>query len=379
MTAETVPLIVRAAQQLEIDVDGLDVDLTLQLKALGVEPNDMTSNQFIVADALALEQNQALLEQVIRDSPGADWLTLLDRVSVKLCALNIGNISGRALLQASPAHAYDTEAIVAHARAYDREFAAAGIGKDRYCIKILSTGAGMRAAQMLESQYGIRTLGTGLFGVPQALAAAQAGCLYISPYFNEILVHFMAPADRPAFENPARQHPMAARMAHIYQAYRQLALASPAHALPVIKGASYIAINEVLAMPELGSQQTTILAPTLAEMIALQTTAPAAGEKLYKPSKTYAYDLPESTLPLLKLDPLRADGVAQTFDVSTDYLANNAAELEKTIQEDAETARRIKDAVEVFQKAELQAKALIEAAVLKVGAVSAIAATPVAA
>lgn len=378
MTAESVPIIVRAAQQLEIDVDGLDVSLTQQLRALGVEPNDMTSNQFIIADALALPENQALLEQVVRDSPGADWLTLLDRVSVKLCALNMANIDGRALLQASPAHAYDAEAIVKHALAYDREFGKAGIGRERYCIKILTTGAGMLAAKVLESEYGISTLGTGLFSVPQALAAAQAGCLYISPYFNEILAHFTAPADRPVYENPAKQHPMAPRMAHIYQAYRDLALAGHAHRLPVIKGASYIAMNEVLAMPELGAQQTTILAPTLSEMIALQTTVPAAGAaKVYRPSKTYAHDLPEATLPLLQLDPLRADGVAQKFDLTTDYLANNAAELDKAIQADPQTARRIKDAVDVFQKAELQAKALIDAAVLEVRAVDAISATPV--
>lgn len=80
MTATTVPVIVNAAQQLEIDVDTLDTPLTLQLQSLGVQPNDMTSNQFIVADALALEPNQLLLEEVIRASPGADWLTILDRI-----------------------------------------------------------------------------------------------------------------------------------------------------------------------------------------------------------------------------------------------------------------------------------------------------------
>jgi transaldolase len=31
---------------------------------------------------------------------------------------------------------------------------------------------------------GIRTLGTSLFSVAQAIASSQAGCLYISPYFN---------------------------------------------------------------------------------------------------------------------------------------------------------------------------------------------------
>jgi transaldolase len=31
---------------------------------------------------------------------------------------------------------------------------------------------------------GIRTLGTALFSVHQAIAASQGGCLYISPYYN---------------------------------------------------------------------------------------------------------------------------------------------------------------------------------------------------
>ncbi len=129
-------------------------------------------------------------------------------------------------------------------------------------------------------------------------------------------------------------------------------------------------MNEVLAMPELGAQQTTILAPTLTEMIAGQTTARPVGGKVYRPSKTYALELPESTLPLLKVDPLRADGVPQVFDVKTDYLGNSAAGLEAAIAADPETSRRIKDAVEVFQKAELQAKALIDAAILKVRGVT---------
>lgn len=87
MTASTVPIIVSAAEQLEIDVDTLDVGLSQQLKSLGVHPNDMTSNQFIVADALATEENQAILEQVIRDSPDADWLTILDKVVSSHCSI----------------------------------------------------------------------------------------------------------------------------------------------------------------------------------------------------------------------------------------------------------------------------------------------------
>ena len=227
----------------------------------------------------------------------------------------------------------------------------------------------MLAARILEQEHKVRTLGTGLFSVPQALAAAQAGCLYISPYYNEILAHFTPPSERIVYESPAKQHPMSARMAQIYQAYRQLVLDGRATQPPVIKSASFIALNEVLAMPALGSQQATILAPTLVEMCTLQAPS-VSGASVYRPSKTYATELPDETLPLLKLDPLRADGRAQSFDGSVDYLANGAQQLEAAIAEDSETQRRIKDAVEVFQKAELQARALIEAAMAQVNAAS---------
>ena len=54
---------------------------------------------------------------------------------------------------------------------------------DRFCIKIPTTSAGMQASAVLNKE-GIRTLGTALFSLPQAIAASQAGCLSISPYYN---------------------------------------------------------------------------------------------------------------------------------------------------------------------------------------------------
>ncbi len=103
--------------------------------------------------------------------------------SVLLCAKNIENIQGRVLLQTSPFHAYDTDKVVAHARSFAQEFEKVGISKDRFCIKIPCTGPAMNAGPILLKD-GIRTLGTSLFGLPQAIASSQAGCLYISPYYN---------------------------------------------------------------------------------------------------------------------------------------------------------------------------------------------------
>ena len=47
----------------------------------------------------------------------------------------------------------------------------------------------MNAAKILNAE-GIRTLGTSLFGLPQAIASSQSDCLYISPYFNGTLRPF---------------------------------------------------------------------------------------------------------------------------------------------------------------------------------------------
>ena len=55
--------------------------------------------------------------------------------------------------------------------------------RSRVCIKIPTTPESIIACQRLESE-GIRTLATCLFSLPQALAASQAKCLYIAPYFN---------------------------------------------------------------------------------------------------------------------------------------------------------------------------------------------------
>jgi transaldolase len=100
-----------------------------------------------------------------------------------MCKENIDSIRGRVLVQTSPAQAYDVEASVRHAREYAREFKIRGISADRFCIKIPATGPGVLAMRKLSAE-GIPVLGTAVFSVEQAIACSQAGCLYISPYFN---------------------------------------------------------------------------------------------------------------------------------------------------------------------------------------------------
>lgn len=48
------------------------------------------------------------------------------------------------------------------------------------CFKIPATPESLIACAQLEKE-DIRTLATTLFSVPQAVAASQAGCLYVAP------------------------------------------------------------------------------------------------------------------------------------------------------------------------------------------------------
>lgn len=107
---------------------------------------------------------------------------------VQFCANNIGNVTNRVLVQVSPSRVYDTERVLEQCYAFDRAFQDVGIGRDRYAIKISTTGPAMVAAAKLNKE-GIRVLGTSLFSLAQAVAASQAGCLYISPYFNEVAAY----------------------------------------------------------------------------------------------------------------------------------------------------------------------------------------------
>jgi transaldolase len=75
---------------------------------------------------------------------------------------------------------------VKQARAIIKQYDEAGIGHDRVLVKIASTWEGIRAAEVLEKE-GIHCNLTLLFGVHQAIAAADAGATLISPFVGRIL------------------------------------------------------------------------------------------------------------------------------------------------------------------------------------------------
>jgi transaldolase len=101
------------------------------------------------------------------------------------------HLTGFVLIQTNPYSAYDTTATIAGARRIVSLFVDVEPAFDsaRICIKIPSTWEGMQACRVLRAE-GVNTLATTLFTLEQAQLAAEVGCRYVSPYVNELKVHF---------------------------------------------------------------------------------------------------------------------------------------------------------------------------------------------
>ncbi|KAL2283620.1 hypothetical protein FJTKL_09693 [Diaporthe vaccinii] len=324
---------------------------------LPFKPHDQTSNQRLVYEQMISPENQELFLKTVKEGKEEGWEVILDRMSALLCAKNIDNLQGRVLLQSSAFHAYDTDKVVAHARSYAREFEKAGISKDRICIKIPSTGPALNASPILLKE-GIRTLGTSLFSVAQAIAASQAECLSISPYYNPPWFH----ADRkqwPDVLDPALEHSMSPRIVQIVEVYKRLRQET-GKTQPLLKPASFISAREAMAMAEFGCEHATIPEDILLQLSILDAVAnPPPGDDVPKktgvPSPRVAH--------LLNVDPLAGPGWDGTLaSTEVDYLKDNGAALTQAIAADPFTEKGLHAALEAFKENELQSRRAIEEA-----------------
>ncbi|GAM43869.1 hypothetical protein TCE0_060r19032 [Talaromyces pinophilus] len=331
-------------EQLNIDVDWMDPAFS---KGLPIVPNDMTSNQLWVDIQMDHPDNVEMVRTAVQEYKNEGWLAVYTRVSVLLTRANIDNIKGRVLLQTLPSEAYNTDGTLAHGRLYAREFAKVGISTDRYCLKIPSTGPGLVAARILESE-GVRTLGTALFGLPQAIACSQAGCWAISPYYNgRILTAPLA--------DPAAEHPMSPRLVQILDIYKRLYVQTGKEQ-PLMKLASFRTAQEVMAAAEFGCHSATVSKELLEKLAQMPYNASdAAGQGPPKVAHVYrdSGPLPARLQNLLLLAP--------TELLNLDYLANNGSQLQLCIAADPLAQERLNDALDLFKGAEARSRVKIEA------------------
>ncbi|OJJ96423.1 hypothetical protein ASPACDRAFT_125025 [Aspergillus aculeatus ATCC 16872] len=355
----------RLEDQVNVDVDWMD---PVFIQSLPITPHDMTSNQVHVHAQLENPIHQDLIAEVAREYKGRDWLSIYTRIAVLLCKKSIDHISGRVLLQVSPSEAYNGEKVLEHARLYAKEFESVGISKHRFCIKIPSTGPALSVCPILQAE-GIQTLGTACFSLAQAIAASQAGCLFISPYYNELRANLDLSL-WPNVEDPATQHPFSARLVHMLETYCRL-YKETGKRQPLIKNANFISAKEAFAQGEIGVDSATVSKEVLEELARLPydgTWQPGVGgvPKPQYPEHQNTVATPKRLQYLASIDPLVASWDGKLASTDTDYLANNGVALEDAIKADPIATARLGDALQLFIKVESQSKVLIEKAILDV-------------
>ncbi|MFN3713449.1 MAG: transaldolase [Alcanivoracaceae bacterium] len=152
-------------------------------------PVDATTNPSLLLSVAKQAQYQSLLEEARRFATQLgrpdDIGLLCDAFATVTGAEILKSIPGLISTEVDARLSFDTSATLARARRLISLYRELGVERERVLIKIAATWEGIRAAEVLEEE-GIRCNLTLLFGLPQAIAAAEAGATLISPFVGRI-------------------------------------------------------------------------------------------------------------------------------------------------------------------------------------------------
>ncbi|KAK9349792.1 hypothetical protein V1505DRAFT_351075 [Lipomyces doorenjongii] len=179
------------AEHTTISVDTMWPEGALAIKPAGYFGN-ATSNQFhiwhmfnkkpsLIQEAIdcakkfgySAEDKEEFVEQVINYAAA-----ILGRDMLKI-------VKGCSLSQTNPEFAYDTEKTIASAEGLIKAYNNLSVPTEKVIIKVPATFQALEAAAVLKSK-GIKTLGTMVHSLAQGIAAAEAGCVAISTYVDEL-------------------------------------------------------------------------------------------------------------------------------------------------------------------------------------------------
>ena len=158
-------------------------------------PTDATTNPSLITAAAQMPQYQPIVDGVLTearkdlgDSASDNDVAkrAFERLAVAFGKKILAIVPGRVSTEVDARLSYDTDATIAQAHAIIAQYDAAGVDRKHILIKIASTWEGIRAAEVLEKE-GIHCNLTLLFGLHQAVAAADAGVTLESPFVGRIL------------------------------------------------------------------------------------------------------------------------------------------------------------------------------------------------
>jgi transaldolase len=282
------------------------------------KPTDSTTNPSLIATAAGMPEYQSIVDDVLKhareSSPEGASDEDVAHAAFKTLAVAFGRkileiIPGRVSTEVDARLSYDTEGSIETARDIIRQYEEAGISRERVLIKLASTWEGIRAAEILEKE-GIHCNMTLLFGLHQAIAAAEAKVTLISPFVGRILDWYKKDTgkDYVGADDPGVQS-----VTEIYHYYKKFGYKT------VVMGASFRNTGEI---KELAGCDLLTIAPKLLEE--LQDTEGALPRKLD----------PESS----KKDPIQK--------ITVDKAAFDKMHAENKMASD-----KLKEGIEGFSKA----------------------------
>jgi transaldolase len=234
-------------------------------------PQDATTNPSLITAAAQMPQYEPIVDSVLKDARNELGEGATDQAVANLAFQRLAIAFGKKILKIVPGRvstevdarlSYDTQATINLARSIIKQYDAAGIGRDRVLIKIASTWEGIRAAEVLEKE-GIHCNLTLLFGLHQAIAAADAGVTLISPFVGRILDWYKKDtgkdfhgADDPGVQSVTR----------IYSYFKKFGYKT------VVMGASFRNIGEITELA--GCDLLTISPQLLGELESTQADLP---------------------------------------------------------------------------------------------------------
>jgi transaldolase len=226
-------------------------------------PQDATTNPSLITAVAQMPQYQPVVDGVLiearkelGDGAGDKAVANLafQRLAVAFGKKILSIIPGRVSTEVDARLSYDTDASIKQARAIIEQYDQAGISRERVLVKIASTWEGMRAAEVLEKE-GIHCNLTLLFGLHQAIAAADAGVTLISPFVGRILDWYKKDTgkDFQGADDPGVQS-----VTRIYNYFKKFGYKT------VVMGASFRNIGEIKELA--GCDLLTISPQLLAEL-----------------------------------------------------------------------------------------------------------------
>jgi transaldolase len=234
-------------------------------------PQDATTNPSLITTVAQMPQYQPIVDGVLKDArnelgEGATEQAVANlafqRLAVAFGKKILAIVPGRVSTEVDARLSYDTGGTIKMARSIIKQYDDAKVGRDHVLIKIASTWEGIRAAEVLEKE-GIHINMTLLFGLHQAIAAADAGVTLISPFVGRILDWYKKDTgkDYQGADDPGVQS-----VTRIYDYFKKFGYKT------VVMGASFRNIGEITELA--GCDLLTISPQFLAELESTQADLP---------------------------------------------------------------------------------------------------------